>query len=386
MAGYLLYGGLVPGAEGRLENHGVAVTKGKIALIEAGSKPPAGRLIDATGCYICPGFIDLHVHGGSGSDALDGSPEAIRNMASFHARFGTTGMLPTIATAPWERIIDALRAVATAAAHPTGGSRILGVHLEGPYLNPSFKGAQNEEFLRRPDPAELERLAEAAGGWLRLVTLAPELPGALPAVARLSSLGIVAAAGHSGATFEDITSAIPYGLKHVTHTFNAMRPFHHREPGLPGAALALPGLSVEAIADGVHIHPAVLRTLWRLAPDRLTLVTDAVAPAGMPDGDYTFAGQKITVTRGEARLPGGTLAGSTLTMDRAVKNMVESAGLTLFQAVALASTNPARVLGLQHRKGSVKDGYDADLVLMDRNLRPQMVMVEGEIVYTRGNV
>jgi len=381
VANYFIRGGTVAGTGSLSENRGLFIRDGKIYT--APPRPDGEqKIIDAGGMIIAPGFIDLHAHGGNGADVLDGLPEALTKIASFHARHGTTGMLPTIAAAPWKQMLGALRTAGEAAVHPIiGGARILGVHLEGPFLNPARKGAQNKDYLLRPNLAEMKALADAAGGQLRMVTLAPELPGAIEVVRWLADNGVIPAAGHTNATFAQMMEAVEAGLKHVTHIFNAMAPLHHREPGPAGAALACPDLSIEAIGDGAHIHPALLKLLDRLkGENRMALVTDAVRATGKGNGTFQFAGQTITVQNGRARLPDGTLAGSTLTMLQGVKNLVKLSGLTLPQAVRLASANPAAILGLGRRKGKIASGYDADLLLLDQNLELKMVMVEGSIV------
>lgn len=383
MADYLIRGGLFLRDKELLENSGLFITGKKITLLRPDAGLPAPReVIDATGYLIVPGFIDLHVHGGGGADALDGSVEAIYRMAAFHARHGTTGLLPAIAAAPLRQLIDSLQAIGDATSRLTNGARILGAHLEGPFLNPARKGAQNKDYLLMPGLSTIKTLAEAAGGRLRMVTLAPELPGCGKVIEWLAAAGIIPAAGHTEATFEQMMEAVKAGLKHVTHIFNGMTPFHHRQPGPAGAALACSLLSVEVIADGIHVHPAVLRLLQQLKGEgRLALVTDAISAAGTVSGTCCFAGQAVTIQNGRAGLPDGTLAGSTLTMLQGVKNLVRLSGMSIPQAIRLASTNPAIILGLQHCKGRVAQGYDADLLILDQNFELKMVMVEGKIVY-----
>ncbi len=385
MAHYFIRSGTLVDNGSFSENYGFFIRNGKITT----ASPRTGtelKIIDAEGLIIAPGFIDLHVHGGNGADVLDGTPETLGNIAAFHARHGTTGMLPTIAAAPWKQMLSALQAAREATVLPVDGARILGVHLEGPFLNPARKGAQNKDCLLMPDLTVMKTLAAAAGGRLRIVTLAPELPGAIEVIRWLAGNGIIPAAGHTNATFEQMTEAVVAGLKHVTHIFNAMAPIHHREPGPVGAALTFPDLSIEVIGDGVHIHPALLKLLHQLKGDGwMALVTDAIRAAGKVNGTFQFAGQTVTVQNGQARLPDGTLTGSTLTMLQGVKNLVKMSGLTLPQAVRLASTNPAVILGLEHCKGRIASGYDADLLLLDQNLELKMVMVEGKIHMNYGN-
>lgn len=377
----LIKGGTVVGECDLTPNHYMAISEGKIKYLFSGEKLAARQTIDAGGLYIAPGLIDLHVHGGEGADALDGTTESLERISVFHGLRGTTGILPTIASATPEKMSLALEA----ASRYTGkerGALILGSHLEGPYLHPSFRGALSVKTFRQPDVKETEEFIAAGRGTLKMMTCAPELPGGLKIVELLSAGGVIPSMGHSGATFEETCNAKRVGLRHITHIFNAMAGMHHREPGPAGAALSLPGISAEVIADGLHVHPCVLKMLWRLKEDELVLVSDAISAAGLQDGSYHFAGQEILVDGGRAALPGGRLAGSTITVLEAVKNMIRLAGLTLPQAVRLASTNPARILGLP-QKGRVADGCDAELVLLDANIDPVLVMVGGKIVFRK---
>lgn len=381
MDDFLIQNGTIVGECILTPNHCLSVSGGKIKFIEPGEKPVALETINAEGLYITPGLIDLHVHGGGGADALDGTPDSLGLISLFHGRHGTTGILPTIAASSPERMALALEAAANYAGKEKG-AHILGSHLEGPYLNPSFIGALNRSHLKRPDPKETADLLAASRGTLKMVTLAPELPGCLEIVEALSSSGVIPSLGHSGATFEETHRAAQVGLKHITHIFNAMAGMHHREPGPAGAALSSPMFSAEVIADGLHVHPFVLKMLWQLKGNSLALISDAISAAGLSDGRYRLAGQEISVVGGRAALPCGKLAGSTITVLEAVKNMIKLAGLTLPQAVHLASTNPARILGLSN-KGQIAAGCDADLVLLDAEIEPYLVMAGGKIIFRR---
>ncbi len=342
--------------------------------------PPPQRTVRVECGWIAPGFIDLHVHGGGGADFMDGDPEAVATITETHARFGTTGLLATTLTAPEEEIRRAIRAVKAA---PRRGARILGCHIEGPYVHPQFKGAQNPCYIRTPSVAEVDRwLAEGAPDFRWQVTLAPELEGALYVICHLAQRGVVVSAGHSRCTYAELKAAVGAGVVHVTHLYNAMRGFHHREPGAVGGALLLPGLTVELIADGIHAHPAALALAVKVrGAEEVLLVTDAIRAAGLSDGVYSLGGLSVTVRDGAARLADGTLAGSVLTMDRAVRTMVHEVGVPLHTAVAMASLHPARRQGLHQRKGSLGPGKDADLVLLDEDLHVRMTVVEGEVVY-----
>lgn len=354
----------------------VAVDRDRIAAVGTGEPPGMGAL-DLRGLLLCPGFVDLHIHGAFGADLMAGGVGAV---SAGLPRHGCTSFLPTTVTASWGETLAAVTALAAAAEHPPEGARPAGIHLEGPFLNPARRGMQVPEHMRPPDDAAVDALLEAGHGQVRQVTLAPELPGGLEAVRRLAARGVVVALAHSDASFEQAVAAAEAGARHVTHCFNAMRPLHHREPGLAGAALALPGLTAEVIADGVHVHPAMLRVLWRARGwRRLAVVTDAMPGAGAPEGRYRFGGQDVTVRGGAARLHDGTLAGSVLTMDRAVATMV-AAGAPPRQAVAMASRVPAAIAGLSD-VGALAPGRRADVLGLTPDLGVAWVMIGGRIAW-----
>lgn len=332
--------------------------------------------------FLAPGFVDLHVHGGGGADFMDGDPEAVATITATHARYGTTGLLATTLAAPEAAIIRAVKAVKAA---PKRGAQVLGFHVEGPFVNPKMKGAQDGRHVRPATVGEVDRwLAAGEPGDHWHVTLAPEMAGAAESIRHLVSRGAVVSAGHTDCTYAQLKAATEAGLKHVTHLYNAMRGLHHREPGTVGGALTLPDITVELIADGIHVHPAALAVAVNArGADRVILVTDAMRAAGMPDGESRLGELKATVKNGEARLEDGTLAGSVLTMAGAVRNMVRLVGLPLHTAVAMAALNPARRHGLESRKGSLTVGLDADLVVLDRNLEVAATIVAGERVYDR---
>ncbi|OAA29220.1 N-acetylglucosamine-6-phosphate deacetylase [Frankia sp. EI5c] len=340
---------------------------------------PAGQpgedVVELAGAWLAPGFIDLHVHGGGGHDVAASRADMAAAVA-FHRAHGTTRTLVSLVTAPVPRLTEQLGWVAElAAAGPGPGGHVVGAHLEGPFLAPARRGAQPAEHLRLPDRAVYAELAAAAGGALRVITIAPELPGAQAVVAAAAADGVIAAAGHTDATYDQATAGFAAGMALTTHLFNGMRPMHHREPG-PAVAALDAGVACELINDGVHVHPALLR-LVAAEPERLVLVTDAVDAAGAGDGEYLLGGHPVRVRDGEARLVAdGALAGSTLTMDAAVRRAV-AAGLPIHVAFAAAATNPARVLGLAHRCGSIAPGLDADLVVLDAELAVVGVLAAG---------
>jgi N-acetylglucosamine-6-phosphate deacetylase len=351
----------------------VLVDQGRIAEIGAGAPPEvAGERIDLGGHWLLPGFVDLHVHGGGGHDST-ASPEAMAAAVEFHRRHGTTRTLVSLVTAPLHALERQLAWVADLTAE--GGS-VVGAHLEGPFLSHVRCGAQNPAHLRRPDRVEFKQLVRAARGTLRSVTVAPELPGALEVVGDAVEAGAIAAIGHTDATFAEARAAMDAGATLATHLFNGMRPIHHREPGPAGAALS-GDLACEVINDGIHVHPAITSLVNR-TPARLVLVTDAIDAAGMGDGDVVLGGQLVQVRDGEARLARtGSLAGSTLTMDVALRRAVQVSGLSIAEASAAASGTPARLLGRQHDFGAIAVGRAADMVVLDPDLTLVRVLSAG---------
>lgn len=324
---------------------------------------------------LLPGFIDTHVHGGGGADTMDAG-SAARTLARMHARHGTTALLATTMTAPLADIEAALTALAPAIAQrEKGAARLLGVHLEGPYISPDKLGAQ-PAFARPPSLAEVAALHAIAP--IRLVTLAPEVSGMLTLIPALVGLGLRVQIGHTAASYEQALEALDAGASGFTHLFNAMSTLHHRAPGVAGAALAH-GQNAELIPDLLHVHPGAIRAALRAIPG-LFCVTDATAAAGMPDGDYRLGRQTVTKCLGGVRLADGTLAGSTLTMDQALRNLV-AIGLPLAEASARVSTQAARYLGVDRERGSLRTGAMADIVALDaRTLELKQVWVEGEAI------
>jgi N-acetylglucosamine-6-phosphate deacetylase len=361
--------------------HGVVqIAQGRV--LWSGARDAAPRRRPQQRCavagLIAPGFVDLHVHGGGGADVVDGTAGSLRRMCRVHVRHGTVALCPTVLCAPTEVMLRSLAAIRRAHHEVADGARVLGAHLEGPFLSPRRVGAQPAAHVRAPDVVLLEELLAAAGPSLRLVTLAPELPGALELVARLVERGVVVALGHSDATFAQAIAAVAAGARMVTHTFNAMSPLHHREPGLVGAALLEARLVAEVIADGVHVVPPALRLLRRIKRRRLALATDCTAALEAPRGRARLGSAGVVVRDGAARLIDGTLAGSVLTMERAVANFVHLAGASIGEAVVAASRVPLRLLG--ERGGALTAGELADLVVLDEELRVQSVFMEGREV------
>ncbi|OUM98575.1 MAG: N-acetylglucosamine-6-phosphate deacetylase [Paenibacillaceae bacterium ZCTH02-B3] len=370
----------------------VYVSGGRIARIcgpEDGAPETADDDVwDAGGLHLVPGFVDLHVHGGGGADVMDAAEDegAIGQIARFHAAHGTTSWLATTMTAPRRELARAVEGAARAMERGAadGGAEMLGLHLEGPFLNPRRCGAQNPAAIRPFDRVEMEELLERGRGAVRLVTLAPECGDALRGIGALRGRGVTVSIGHSEADAATVRRAIEAGASHVTHLFNAMNPLHHREPGIVGTALIRDELTVELICDGFHVHPDVVRLVFSVKRrDRIALVTDAIAAAGMPDGDgYWLGGLPVIVKEGKTVLrDGGNLAGSCLTMDEALKRTIAFTGLTLAEVLPALTLNPARQIGADDRKGSIEVGKDADLVVLGPDLSVVRTFVGGVPVH-----
>jgi N-acetylglucosamine-6-phosphate deacetylase len=372
----LLAGGRVVMSDAVLDDAWVHVAGG--AIVEVAERRPAADLpvVDLGGAWLLPGYIDLHVHGGGGHSVAS-SQEAMDAAVAYHRTRGTTATLVSLVTAPVEElVVQAGWAASLTRRGPTPRGCVLGSHLEGPFLSPRRRGAQNAAHMITPDLEILERLIAAGEGELRMMTLAPELDGALDLIPRLKEQGIIAAIGHSDASYEQAKAAIQAGVDHATHLFNGMGPLHHRAPGLVGAALEA-GIACELINDGRHLHPAVITLVCRLIGCPI-LITDAIDAAGVGDGTFDLGGLAVHVQDGEARLATTrSLAGSTLTMDEALRRAVRDSGLPIEEAAAAAATNPARVLGLEDRLGSIAPGRRADLVVLDDEFAVRRVMAAG---------
>jgi N-acetylglucosamine-6-phosphate deacetylase len=372
----VLAGGRVVTPDGIRSDAWVHVAGDTIASIDTHRPAVDAPVVDLAGAWVLPGYVDLHMHGGGGH-SVSGSRGAMEAAVAFHRGHGTTSTLVSLVTAPVEELTEQLAWAAELTrrgVHPRG--HVLGAHLEGPFLSARRCGAQNEAHMVAPDPAILDGLIAAAEGTLRMMTLAPELDGALDLIPALQRAGAIVAIGHSDAGYGEARAAIRAGASHVTHLFNAMPSLHHREPGLVGAVLEA-GIPCELINDGRHVHPAVVALVCRLIACPV-LITDAIDATGVGDGTFDLGGQEVHVHDGEARLARTrSLAGSTLTMDEALRRAVTDSGLSMEQAAAAAATNPARVLGLQARIGAIAPGRQADLVVLDDGLRVAAVMAAG---------
>ena len=366
---------------------GVVVIEGR-SIVEISHKDTfkpleSDRVIDCSGSYVCPGFIDLHNQGGEGFSVMDGTKESINGMCRAHAAHGTTGLLLTPAIEK-DNFTSLLPKLADTVGSDTGGASVLGIHAEGPFVNPEKGGFMPQNAIMKPNEALLEEILEHGRGKIVEMTIAPELPGSLDIIKKIASEDIVPSLGHSNAVLNDVLKAIDCGASHVTHFFNVMSPLNHREPGLAGAALYSTDLTVEIVADGFHIHPWIMGLiLQNKSPSLTCLVTDAMSVMGSDNGEYDTLGQRVVLKNNRLSMTDSpsTLAGSVLSMDRAVSNMINMLGISIIEAVTMASTTPSAVLGLEGSKGRIEAGYDADIVLLETTYQTKATIVQGNIVF-----
>jgi len=357
--------------------------KGRITYAGTGVNAPDinSDVMDLGSMTAIPGLIDIHVHGGWGVEFGSGDLDA--GLQSYSAKVvtsGVTGFLLTISGPSHGAIVEMIASYVPLLNSTFPGAAPLGFHLEGPFLNPEKHGAFNPDWLHNPSVEEVRDYIEAAQGWLRQVSLAPELEDAFETAAYLRERGICASLAHTSADYETAAKALAGDFTHVTHTFNAQSPFHHREPGAVGAILASDNTSAELIADIVHVHPGAMKVLVRcLGSERVVLITDAMPGAGLADGEYTLIGQDVTVEEGKAYLKDGTIAGSVATLDACVRNMVKNVGVPPLEAVRMASYNPARVIGVEDTAGKIEVGRPADITLVDDDLRVKAVYRRGKL-------
>ncbi|MEO6284721.1 MAG: N-acetylglucosamine-6-phosphate deacetylase [Dyadobacter sp.] len=375
-----------------LKNGTLVIEDGKIVGVHQGNvEVPDAEVIDANGHYIAPGFIDLHIHGGGGHDFMDGSVEAFLGIAETHAQYGTTAMVPTTLTSEKEDLLETLDLYEKANARNTKGAQFLGMHLEGPYFALSQRGAQDPRYIRNPDPKEYEEVLAYSSSITRW-SAAPELPGAIEFGKRLRQKGILAAVAHTDAIYEEVLEAYENGYTLATHLYSAMsgvtRKNAFRYAGTIESAFLL-DMDVEIIADGVHLPAPLLKLIYKIkGPDHIALITDAMRAAGMPEGESTLGslknGLKVIVEDGVAKLPDRTsFAGSVSTADRLVRNMVQMADVSLLDSVRMMTATPARIMGVDNKKGTLVAGKDADIVIFDEDIRIQTTIVQGRIIYEK---
>jgi N-acetylglucosamine-6-phosphate deacetylase len=345
---------------------------------------PGSRIIDARGRFVMPGFIDTHFHGSGGDDVMANGAEGIRRISRALLKFGTTGYLATTIAARHEELMRSVENTIAAEEDDPFAAEILGLHIEGPYINPKFKGAQPEWGIRDPNFDECARLLDAAGGRIKIVTVAPELPGGLEIIRKLARAGVAPSLGHSEADYDTALAAIEAGATRATHLFNAMSGAHHRKPGLAVAALNEPGICAEMICDGVHVNPRMVALAWKAkGRDGMTLITDATAAQGVGDGVFTLGDFQIQVRGALCTLMDGvTIAGSVLTMNAAAANAIAFTGMSLIDVAHTASLAPAEVCGVADRKGSIEVGKDADLAILSHDFSVWRTIRAGVMAYS----
>lgn len=337
--------------------------------------------IDCKGLYVSPGFVDVHIHGAGGHDTMDGTFEAINEISKTICKYGTTSFTPTTMTMSADDILKSMISIKKAKIEGTDGAIVLGAHLEGPFISPSAIGAQNPNYLIAPSYENFELMTGDAIDAVISITMAPEVKGAKELASILSSKGIRCSMGHTKATYQQAIDSIKHGFCHSTHLFNAMTGFTHREPGVVGATFDS-DITTETISDGIHISYPSLRVAYKQkGTDKTLLVTDAMCACGMPDGTYALGGQPVIVKNGAARLENGALAGSILTLNRAVKNIYDNTDYPLYEIVKMASYNGAKYCRVDDRKGQIKENFDADLTIFDENIDVKMTIIGGKIVY-----
>jgi N-acetylglucosamine-6-phosphate deacetylase len=372
---------------GSLDDATLLVEDGRIVQVgpRAGVSVSDARRLEAGGLLAVPGFIDLHAHGALGVDYFGAPAGEIERVLEWLPSTGVTSLLPTTTSAAPEALLAAAATLGQLVGRRGPGARVLGLHLEGPWIAPGQRGAQLGTAIRPPDMEEFKRVQDAAGGHVRMVTLAPEQPGALALITHLADTAVIAAAGHTDATYAQVVQALERGLRHATHCFNAMRGLHHREPGVVGTVLGLDRLSADVILDGHHVDPVVGRILYNAKGARgLALITDAMQATGLGDGDYVRPGNRHVVVRdGVVRLESGALAGSVLTLDQAVRHAAAWFCLSFGNAAELANGLAVRLLGLDGRKGTLAVGADADICLLDRAGQVCVTVVGGTVAFQR---
>lgn len=367
--------------------HSVLVRDGRIESV--GAVPPSPRLdrvLDAGGRTLAPGFLDVHIQGAGGADVLDATPEALQTLSQTCARFGTTGFLATtVYMAGAEN--RHLRLAAECTGCDLGGAHLLGVHLEGPFISPQKRGMIQPDCLAEASEVVLDDIDVLVGDRLRMMTVAPELPGSHAIIGALVRRGTIASLGHTKATYEEAVDGFQAGISHVTHLFNAMPSLHHRAPGPLAAVFERPEVTCQVIVDGVHIHPAVVRlALHAIGPERLVTITDGMQAMGLPDGRYAYHGLPYETSNGAARYVDGTLIGTAVGQDSMLARLVEFTGCSPAAAIRTVTENPARVLGLERTKGRIAPGYDADLVLLNPDFSAWATLVGGRVINGTGPI
>jgi len=360
-------------------NGDLLISEGKILEIGKNLNTNDAEVIDLKGKKIVPGFIDIHIHGGVGHDTMDANYEALNAISIHLARHGVTSFCATTMTMDVPYILNALKNINETMKKKTAGAQILGAYVEGPFISKEHKGAQDEKYIIPPDKNLFDEFLEIAGGNIKVIALAPEKDPEGSFIEHVTKKGVKVSLGHTNATYEEMKNGVEHGATIAVHTYNGMKGLHHREPGALGEVFLDDRIYSEIIVDFIHTHPASVKLLIKIkGTDKVILISDAMSACGLGDGEYKLGGQKVFVKNGEARLESGSLAGSTLTLDKAVKN-ITSLGVPLFEACKMASLNPAKAIGVDDRKGIIEVGKDADIVVLNNDLTVYMTIIEGKV-------
>jgi len=369
--------------EQSIANAVMVIEDGVIASMDsrANAEQPSANQLDFPGCTLAPAYFDIHIHGSAGCDVMEGTPRAFSTVGKFLASHGVGAYLPTTVTAPVDVTLRSLERMSAQIGRDTEGARALGIHIEGPFLSPHKKGAHPENLLQTPSVELFDRMWYAAQGKIRLMTIASELPNAEEVISHATNLGVRVSLGHSNADIDAARAGIRAGAVTATHTFNAMRQFDHRDPGLIGEVLSNDDLFAELICDGLHVHPDAVRIYWKSkGPQRAMLITDAMSAAGMPDGNYKLGELDVRVINGRCVIGEDTLAGSTLTLDRGVRNFTEFTGASIDDVSKLVSSNPARMTGFDSEIGTLAVGRSADITVLSARNEVVETILRGHVV------
>lgn len=381
---YYITGKLVIGENKNYEDHAVLIENGKIKEITQNLNEEI-KSINFHDEIIIPGLIDLHIHGRDGCDVMDGNINSLNRISSSLAEHGVTGFLATTVTSTWEKTLQAFEAIGIAKQSKMEGAAVLGGYSEGLFFTKDHKGAHDDKFFLNLTVERVDAMIDAANGALKVIALAPEIENAVKVTKHITNRKVKVMVGHTNATYQETTDVIDAGASGGVHVFNGMRGIHHREPGCTGAVLTK-DCCVEVIADGVHLHPAILELINKVkSVEEINLISDCINAGGMPDGKYRLGELDVSVKNGIARTDEGSLAGSTLTLEKAVRNMSKLAGIEFRDAVHMASLSPAKFLNLERTKGSIKEGKDADLCILAKDGEVKMTVIKGEIVYQKAN-
>lgn len=363
--------------------HAVVVKMGKIADIlpeENVVLDDYDEVIDGKGKFLAPGFVDIHNHGNSGYDVMDSTEEALDKIGEFHLKNGVTSYLGTVITSSYEDIIKAIENIVSY-KNKEDLSHIIGIHLEGPFFAVEKKGAQPEIYIKRPDVEATKKIVEKSKGMLKMMSVAPEIEGALDVISYLKENNVNVSMAHTSATYEEARRGVDFGVSIATHIYNGMRSFSHREPGVIGLSLVDDRVFCEMIYDRIHLHDGAVKIALKMKGlDKIVLISDAMRAAGLEDGDYELGGQKVIVKNGAARLENGSLAGSTLNLRDAVHNLVKYLDIPIHEAVRMASLTPAKAINMDKNKGSIEIGKDADLIFIDKDVNIVGTIVEGKVI------